>query len=504
MFSFLGAAGYALQFLALLFVTVIGFVVALALVLFVRDRWQTEDAVRRNYPVIGRFRALFSTLGEFFRQYFFAMDREELPFNRAQRDWIKHSSEGKSNTVAFGSTRNISEVGTPIFVNAAFPPVDDQFASSEPMIIGQGAATPFVARSIFNLSGMSYGAISKPAVLALSKGAAKAGIWMNTGEGALAPEHLAGGADIVFQIGTAKYGVRTKDGKLSDDRLRAVAAHQTVRMFEIKLAQGAKPGKGGILPAAKVNDEIAHIRGIEPHQDSISPNRHEEVDDWYDLLDMIAHVRAVTGKPVGIKTVVGSPDALEEFFVAILERGMDSAPDFITLDGGEGGTGASPMPLMDLVGMPIREALPLISALRDRMGLKERIRLVASGKLVNPGDVAWALAAGADFVTSARGFMFSLGCIQSLKCNKNTCPTGITTHDPRFQKGLVVEQKFEKVAAYARSIVHEVETIAHSVGVAEPRLMRRSHVRIVQPDGSSKRLSTIYPARDEGQTAPHP
>ena len=159
------------------------------------------------------------------------------------------------------------------------------------------------------------------------------------------------------------------------------------------------------------------------------------------------------------------------------------------------------MPLMDLVGMPIREALPLISALRDRMGIKERIRLVASGKLVNPGDVAWALA---DFVTSARGFMFSLGCIQSLKCNKNTCPTGITTHDPHFQKGLVVEQKFEKFVAYARSIIHEVETIAHSVGVAEPRLMRRSHVRIVQPDGSSKRLSTIYPARDEGQTAPHP
>jgi glutamate synthase domain-containing protein 2 len=460
MFSFMGAAGYSLQFLALFFVTVIGFVVALALVLFVRDRWQTEDAVRRNYPVIGRFRALFTTLGEFFRQYFFAMDREELPFNRAQRDWIKHSSEDKSNTVAFGSTRDISEVGTPTFVNAAFPPVDDQFASSEPMIIGQGAATPFVARSIINLSGMSYGAISKPAVLALSKGAAKAGIWMNTGEGALALEHLAGGADIVFQIGTAKYGVRTKDGKLSDDRLRAVAAHQTVRMFEIKLAQGAKPGKGGMLPAAKVNDEIAHVR-------------------------------AVTDKPVGIKTVVGSPDALEEFFAAILERGIDSAPDFITLDGGEGGTGASPMPLMDLVGMPIREALPLISALRDRMGLKERVRLVASGKLVNPGDVAWALAAGADFVTSARGFMFSLGCIQSLKCNKNTCPTGITIHDLRFQKGLVVEQKFEKVAAYARSIIHEVETIAHSVGVAEPRLMRRSHVRIVQPDGSSNRLSMI-------------
>ncbi|WP_420863942.1 FMN-binding glutamate synthase family protein [Algirhabdus cladophorae] len=486
-------AATAIQVLVVLFVFVVGLAFLAALILFVIDRTQTEDAVRRNYPVLGRFRYLFSTLGEFFRQYFFAMDREELPFNRAQREWVKRAGDGHGNTIAFGSTRNIGVVGTPLFVNAAFPPLDNQFASSEPMLIGPNAKTPFVAKSIFNISGMSYGAISKPAVQALSRGAAKAGVWLNTGEGGLSPFHLEGGCDVVFQIGTAKYGVRTKDGKLDDAKLTEVAAHETVRMFEIKLAQGAKPGKGGILPGAKITPEIAKIRGIDAGQDSISPNRHDGVDDFEDLLDMIAHIRDVTGKPVGIKTVVGAAAPFVELFDLILSRGANSAPDFITIDGGEGGTGAAPMPLMDLVGMPIREALPMIATLRDAAGLKDRIRLVASGKLVNPGDIAWAMAAGADFVTSARGFMFSMGCIQALKCNKNTCPTGITTHDPRFQKGLVPQEKYKNVAKYAASIVKEVETIAHSVGVSEPRQLRRDHVRIVQPNGTSVPMNVLHP-----------
>jgi glutamate synthase domain-containing protein 2 len=207
---------------------------------------------------------------------------------------------------------------------------------------------------------------------------------------------------------------------------------------------------------------------------------------------MISHVREVTGKPVGIKTVVGSEAVMREMFMNIASR-PDDAPDFITIDGGEGGTGAAPMPLIDLVGMSVREALPMVCNLRDEYGMKERIRLIASGKLVNPGDVAWALAAGADFVTSARGFMFSLGCIQALKCNKNTCPTGITTHDPRLQKGLVVEDKDKRVARFAREVIHEVETIAHSVGVAEPRQLRRRHVRIVQGDGTSRPMNEIMP-----------
>jgi glutamate synthase domain-containing protein 2 len=218
-----------------------------------------------------------------------------------------------------------------------------------------------------------------------------------------------------------------------------------------------------------------------------------EVDDFDDLLDLIAHIREVTGKPVGFKTVIGNPDDFEDFFTALAKRPPEAAPDFITVDGGEGGTGAAPMPLMDLVGMTIREALPLVSDMIHRAGMQDRIRLIASGKLVNPGDVAWALAAGADFVTSARGFMFSLGCIQALKCNKNTCPTGITTHDPRFQKGLVPQDKYLKVARYAKQLAKEVETIAHSVGVPEPRQIRRSHVRLVQPDGRTVSMATLFP-----------
>ncbi len=490
----MGFAMSALNFLAVAFVLIIGSAALVALVLFIIDRTQTEDAIRRNYPVIGRFRAVFTELGEFFRQYFFAMDREELPFNRAQREWVKRASEGHSTTVAFGSTRNLNVVGTPIFVNAAFPPVDDQFAKSEPLVIGAGTKHPFEAQSFYNISGMSYGAISKPAVQALSRGAKQAGVWLNTGEGGLSPFHLEGGCDVVFQIGTAKFGVRDEDGKLCDAKLRDVAAHETVRMFEIKLAQGAKPGKGGILPGEKVTPEIAKIRGLAVGQDGISPNRHAEVDSWADLLDLIHRIREVTGKPVGIKTVVGTEEAIRDLFAEITKQGADRAPDFITIDGGEGGTGAAPMPLIDLVGMSIREALPVVTNLRDEAGLKDRVRLVASGKLVNPGDIAWALAAGADFVTSARGFMFALGCIQALKCNKNTCPTGITTHDPRFQKGLVVEDKWRRVAFYAEKIVNEVEVIAHSVGVAEPRLLRRRHVRLMQDNGRSVPMNVLYPS----------
>ncbi|SLN43963.1 Glutamate synthase [NADPH] large chain [Pseudoruegeria aquimaris] len=485
-------AALALQTLALAFVFILGVAAAVVVILFIIDRTQTGDAIRRNYPVIGRFRHLFTTLGEFFRQYFFAMDREEMPFNRAQRDWVTRAARGESNTIAFGSTRNLNIVGTPIFVNAPFPPLDDQVGSTEPMLIGPGARHPYRAPSIFNISGMSYGALSRPAIEALSRGAAEAGIWLNTGEGGLSPYHLASGCDIVFQIGTAKYGVRNDDGTLNEEKLRTIAAYPQVRMFEIKMAQGAKPGKGGILPGAKVTPEIAAIRGIPAGQPSLSPNRHVDIANIDEFLDMVVRIREITGKPVGFKTVIGSVEPFRALFTRIKERGEDCAPDFMTIDGGEGGTGASPMPLMDLVGMPVREALPRITSLLNEIGLRGRIRLVASGKLVNPGDVAWAIAAGADFVTCARGFMFSLGCIQALKCNRNTCPTGITTHDPRLQKGLVVEDKFKKVANYAKGIIKDVETIAHSVGVSEPRQMRRKHVRIVQDDGTSRRMDRIF------------
>ena len=490
-------------FLAYLFIFAVGVAVLVVAVVFVRDISQTKNAIRRNYPVIGRFRYLFERLGEFFRQYFFALDREELPFNRAERSWVYRAAEGADSTVAFGSTRDLRPVGTVIFVNCAYPVLERDVAEPRPITVGPLCKRPYTTSAIFNVSGMSFGAISRPAVLALSKGAREAGIWLNTGEGGLSAYHLEGGADLVFQIGTAKYGVRDQHGGLSEEKLRVVAAHEQVRMFELKLSQGAKPGKGGILPAAKVTEEIAGIRGIPAGQDSLSPNRHPEVDGAGGLLRLIGRIREITGKPTGFKAVIGAYGWLDELFEEIRVHGAESAPDFISIDSGDGGTGAAPMPLMDNVGLPIRESLPLVVDKLHHYGLRDRVKVVGSGKMITPADAAWALCAGADFVASARGFMFALGCIQALRCNKNTCPTGITTHDRRLQKGLNPTDKAERVARYARQMTQEIGIIAHSCGVHEPRALRRMHCRVVMDTGRSLALDEIYPdvAPDQDRAA---
>ncbi|NKB77070.1 MAG: FMN-binding glutamate synthase family protein [Gammaproteobacteria bacterium] len=476
------------------FLFFIGLVVLFLAIVFIRDVTQTKDAVLRNYPVIGHFRYILSTLGEFFRQYFFAMDREEMPFNRAEREWIHRASKDKSVNIAFGSTKNLSQVGTMIFENCPFPTLDEEAAEIRPISIGEGYCdTPYTAKSLINISAMSFGALSRPAVQALSKGARMADCWYNTGEGGLSSFHLEGGADIVFQIGTAKYGVRDEHGNLSDEKLREIAAHDQVKMFEIKLSQGAKPGKGGILPGDKVTEEIAKIRGIEVGEPSISPNRHLDVNSVTDLLDMIFRVRAITGKPTGFKSVMGGFQWIEELCLEITKRGIASAPDFITIDSGDGGTGAAPMTLMDHVGLPIKESLPAVVDILEQHSLRNRIKVITSGKLINPVGVAWALCAGADFVNSARGFMFALGCIQSLKCNKNTCPTGITTHNTRLQRGLNPQDKAVKVANYVKQINHAVGVISHSCGVREPRELQRKHVRLVQHNGLSTRMDQLYP-----------
>jgi len=481
-----------IAFMAILFVFVVGLVFLSLLVVYVIDVNQRHDAIRRNFPVIGHLRHFFTELGKFFRQYFFAMDREEMPFNREQRNWVYRAAEGGDNTVPFGSTRSLQTEGTIIFANAAYPDLDKHGSDAAPMIIGAGCKRPYAAQSFFNVSGMSYGAISRPAVLALSKGAKKAGCWMNTGEGGLSPYHLEGGADIVFQMGTAKYGCRSEDGELSDAKLKELASHEQVRMFEIKLAQGAKPGKGGILPGAKVTAEISKIRGIREGEDSISPNRHPDIKNDDQLIDMINRIRDLTGKPVGFKTVIGEPRWLDDLFDRINARGEGCAPDFITVDSADGGTGAAPLPLIDYMGLPIQESLPRVVDKLSEHGLRERVRVIASGKLITPGPVAWALAAGADFVANARGFMFSLGCIQALQCNKNTCPTGITTHKQRLQKGLDPADKAERVYQYHHGIEKEVGIIAHSCGVHDPRQLSRRHCRMVI-NGVSVPFEEMYP-----------
>lgn len=481
------------QPLASVFIFVVGAFLLVVVALFVIDITQTKHTVRRNFPVVGRFRYWFEHMGEFFRQYFFALDREEMPFNRAQRSWVYRAAKGVDSTVAFGSTLSLNPAGTPIFVNCPFPTLDQDAAPTEPLVIGRYARNPYTAKSIVNVSAMSYGAISKPAVLALSHGSRMAGNWLNTGEGGLSPWHLEGGCDVVFQIGTAKYGARDANGELSDDKLREIGDIEQVKMVELKLSQGAKPGKGGILPAEKVTAEIAKIRGIAEGEASISPNRHPEIDSASNLLDMINRIRDMTGRPVGFKAVIGAYSWLDDLFDEIDRRGIESAPDFITIDSGDGGTGAAPMSLIDNVGLQIRESLPLVVDMLKKHGLRDRIRVIASGKLINPADAAAALCMGADFINTARGFMFALGCIQALQCNKNTCPTGITTHNKRLQRGLVAEIKATRVQRYSESMRKEIGTIAHSCGVTEPRGLRRFHCRIVQEGGRSIPLDELYP-----------
>lgn len=487
----------ALKFVAVM--ALIFFAVTLVLILWLSylylvDTRQKQSTLRRNYPLLGRLRYQFEHLGEFFRQYFFALDREEMPFNRVQRSWVYRAAKNLDMTLAFGSTKLMNQTGEFLFLNHHLPILEQDSVEAPAINIGEGyVKTPYLAKSIFNISGMSFGAISEPAVRALSNGAKSAGIWLNTGEGGLSPFHLEGGCDLVFQIGTAKYGVRNDEGGLDEEKLAKVASHETVRMFEIKLSQGAKPGKGGILPGVKVTDIIATTRGIPVGHDSISPNGHPEIHSVDDMIDLIERVRKVTNKPTGIKFVLGRTEWLDEFFTRIHQRGIGCAPDFITLDSGDGGTGAAPQALMDNVGLTLRDSLPILVDKLVEYGLRDRVKVIASGKLINPSAVAWAICMGADFVNSARGFMFALGCIQAMRCNQNTCPTGVTTHKKELQKGLDPTDKSVRVANYANTIVREVGVIAHSCGVSESRELSREHIQMVDGDGRLRSIKEVYP-----------
>jgi glutamate synthase domain-containing protein 2 len=473
--------------------TLVGFVLIGGLiVLIIHDVTQKKHTVLRNYPVIGRLRFFFENLGEYFRQYFFAGDRDEMPFNRANRTWIYKGAKNEGGIVGFGSTNDLREPGSIIFVNHPYPVLEEDRLPTPSLTIGKGyCRDPFEAKSVVNISGMSFGAISSPAVRALSRGAHEAGCWMDTGEGGLSPYHLEGGCDVIMQIGTAKYGIRNMDGSFSPEKAKELARH--VKAFEIKLSQGAKPGKGGVLPGTKVTQEIARIRGIPAGEDSISPNRHHDIANVDDLLDRIAYIRELTGRPVGVKTAIGGWGFVNELCDSILRRGKDYAPDFLAIDGGEGGSGAAPQTLMDHMALPIAEALPRVIDSLLQSDLKSRISVIAAGKLVTPAKAAWALCVGADFINTARGFMFSLGCIQALRCHTNTCPTGVTTHNRRLQRGLVVEEKYLRVANYCTNMNKEIDMIAHSCGCRHARELKREHVRIVQSANQSIALNMLYP-----------
>ena len=483
--AFANFAMHGLELLGSLFLFVVGLLAIGAVGLFAHDKLQTRNTIWRNYPVIGHFRNVFQTLGEFFRQYFFALDREEMPFNRAEREWVDHVSKHGKDTVPFGSTK-VFEPGMPIFANGLFPKLDDEDKVMPPFVIGPDTPHPYRPTSFFNISAMSYGSLSAPAISALSHGAQMAGCYLNTGEGGVSPYHLEGGCDLVYQLGTAKFGARNPDGTLDEDALRRHCQNPNVKMIEIKLSQGAKPGKGGILPADKVTEEIAEIRGIPVGEAALSPNRHVDAGTPDELLDLIAQVRRVSGRPTGIKMCMGNPAPVADFLDAIVARGAASAPDYIAVDGGDGGTGAAPMPLIDTTGLTVRESLPLLVDMLVERGLRSRVKVIASGKLIASADAAWALAAGADMVNNGRGFMFALGCIQALKCHTNNCPTGVTSHKLRYQRGLDPTDKAERVANYVRTMLKEVEIIAHACGVSGPAQLERRHLRVMDSDGTSR------------------
>ena len=448
-------------------------------------------AILITHPWSGPFRYFMEWVSEYIRGHLHK-DWEERPFNRLTRKWIKKSSTGKSNYISFGSEINPNEPGTIIFTNSSFPILEEDTQKFSGKLIGDRfCSNPFYAKSFFNISGMSYGALGATAIQALAEGSNLADIWINTGEGGLSKYHESAN-NIIFQIGSAKYGCRNVDGSLDENKLREISKKENVRAFEIKLGQGAKPGTGGILPGLKVTPEIAKVRGIPVWEDSISPNRHKEVYDVQTLMDFTMRIREITDKPVGIKIVVGGDRFLDRY-LSRLQRSRDFAPDFITVDGTEGGTGAAPQSLADYVGTPLAQGLAILTNKIEEFDLHDRIKIIASGKLVTPDKVALALCMGADFVVTGRGFLLSLGCIQTMKCSEGRCPQGITTNNPRYMKALDPTLKKVRVAEYAKSVIHDVEMIAHSCGLKDPSEFRRRHAQIVTGIGKSKTLEQEFP-----------
>jgi glutamate synthase domain-containing protein 2 len=472
-----------------------GFLALGLAIVAVRDLTQRHHAVTRNFPIVGHLRYLFEEMGQPLRQYFFAGDLEERPYNRVTRSWVYASAKGQNNMIGFGSQVDHNEPGRMHIVPSLYPTLKAGDATEadlpRPRIIGAKRAQPYQPRRFANISGMSYGALSPNAVRALSRGAKMADCYMSTGEGSLSPYHVEGDADILYQIGPAKFGCRTPDGSFDDAKAAAILALPQVKMVEIKLAQGAKPGKGGMLPKEKITKEIAEIRGIPMGVDCQSPNRFEEFDDAPSLLDFIARVRRLTGKPVGLKMVVGSPAEIDDLCREIRKRG--DGPDFIAVDGNEGGSGAAPLALADYVGLPLVDAIIAVDSALRREGLRNDIALIASGKIATGGDVATHLALGADLVHIARGFLLSIGCIQALRCHTNTCPTGVTTQNQWLQSGLDPTDKGVRVRNYALALERDLQMITHACGLTHPAQLHRGHVVMNLSPGVRKSLVDLFP-----------
>ncbi len=471
-------------------------VLSLFVLLGVYDVVQEKHAIRRNFPVVGRFRYLLELVRPELHQYFVESNTSGRPFSRDLRSLVYQRAKNVTDTIPFGTEKDVYAVGYEWMnhsLTAIHPPDDPPRVS----IGGPDCKQPYSA-AILNVSAMSYGSLSKNAILALSRGAKLGGFAHNTGEGGLTPHHLEGGADIIWQIGTGYFGCRDEHGQFDAEKFQQKAATEQVKMIEIKLSQGAKPGHGGILPARKVTAEISAIRHVPMGKDVISPPSHSAFKTPIELCNFIGRLRELSGgKPIGFKLCVGKR---REFFAlckAMLETGI--CPDFITVDGGEGGTGAAPLEFSNVVGMPLTEGLVFVHNALRGVGLRDKIKIIASGRVVTAFDIARKIAIGADLCNSARAMMFALGCIQAQKCNTNDCPTGIATQDPALTVGLVVSDKAERVRNYQRNTVRAFVELIAAAGLDHPSKLRPWHVMRRTSSTEFKHYSEIFDYLEKGE-----
>jgi len=453
-------------------------VLGIVLAIVLHDVLQRRHAILHNFPIVGHFRYWLEAIGPELRQYWVANDKEERPFNRADRAWIYASAKGENNNFGFGTTENIYDIGYPIIKHATFPfpesnfhgfgPDGDKTAIPSLKVLGgvRGRRKAFRPASIINVSAMSFGALGERAVRAINRGCREAGCLQNTGEGGISVYHCNGG-DLIYQLGTGYFGSRDEHGRFSLEKMLArLEQTPTVRGIEIKLSQGAKPGKGGILPGAKVTAEIAGIRGVALGKDCVSPNAHSAFTTVDELIDFVELLADRTGLPVGIKSAVGELRFWEELARRMLKRG--AGPDWITIDGGEGGTGAAPLAFTDHVALPFKVGFARVYQIFLDAGAADQVTWIGSGKLGFPDRAIIALAMGCDMINIAREAMMAIGCIQAQRCHTDGCPAGVATQNKWLQAGLDVEQKAIRLGRFVKSFRKELLTLTHAAGYRHP------------------------------------
>jgi glutamate synthase domain-containing protein 2 len=470
------------------FVSGLWFFVGIGLLLVgIRDVIQTKHAILRNYPIIGHMRFFFEFIRPEIRQYFIESDTEAIPFSRQQRAMVYQRAKNEHDKRPFGTQLNPYADGYEWINHSISPSVID--SQDFRVTIGHGPMA--YSASVFNISAMSFGALSANAILALNKGAQKGKFMHDTGEGSISTYHREHGGDLVWEIGSGYFGCRNDDGTFNESKFTENAKSSQVKLIEIKLSQGAKPGHGGVLPGAKVSFEISQARGVPMGQDCVSPASHSAFSTPIELLQFIDKLRTLSGgKPTGFKFAIGHPWEWFSIAKAMLETGI--TPDFIVIDGKEGGTGAAPAEFIDRVGTPMLEGLLLVHNTLVGINLRHKIRIGAAGKIVSAFDIARTLALGADWCNSARGFMFALGCIQAQSCHTGTCPTGVTTQDPQRQKALVVPDKAERVFHFHEQTLHTLKELVAAAGLNHPNELKPHHIiRRVNGD-QVKTMSAIY------------